>query len=403
MFFSKPLKQVTFEDVENFCKEKIKENEVLDYKEAFPSKLEKIIAAFANTFGGLIIVGVPEEDGKPVDNPPGINYTNGLEERVSNIIISNIQPPVFPEIQVCPSKNGKTFVLIQVSQSANTPHAIDNNTLVYLRTGAVTQPERLANLGEQHWLSKNRLQSTNLRNELIGNIQQKYLTLCNLKKANIEFAEINMHIIPEYPSVFHSEIKGIHERIYDFAVNTSGGSLFPTITQGRFNSMKDGTYLFVNNKSDLGELTEFTALDGYGLLFHAQDLGHLNEKTKEEKYKAIYLSQVIESYACLLRFYKKVKAELGIWGDFRVRVALVKMLQVLPVSIQTAMFNIDGPQPYTDRTYIYEGIISSSDLENTELLKKEIVAFAMDLHWAIGKPIAGEVCLAWIDKEIKLD
>lgn len=66
MFFGKPLKEVSYQDVLDFCATKTKENEVLDYKEDFPTKLQKTIAAFANTYGGIIIIGVGEKDGFPV-------------------------------------------------------------------------------------------------------------------------------------------------------------------------------------------------------------------------------------------------------------------------------------------------------------------------------------------------
>jgi len=62
MIYVKPINEITYDDVKNFIQKKIKENTFLDYKADFPRKLEKTIAAMANTHGGIIIIGVKEED-----------------------------------------------------------------------------------------------------------------------------------------------------------------------------------------------------------------------------------------------------------------------------------------------------------------------------------------------------
>src|SRR3989339_276494 len=109
MLFTKPIEQISYDDVVLFCEQQISEGINLDYKYDFPNNLEKTIAAFANTFGGLVIIGVEDKDSKPKLPANGIKYVRGLQERVIKIILDNISPPIFPEIQVCPPKNDFTF------------------------------------------------------------------------------------------------------------------------------------------------------------------------------------------------------------------------------------------------------------------------------------------------------
>ena len=103
MIYTKPIFDISWDDVNTFCHQRLPEGAYLDYKEDFPTQLEKTISAMGNTFGGLILIGVEEDnEKKPVLPVKGILFQRGLSERVTNIIIANVVPPVFPEIQVCP-------------------------------------------------------------------------------------------------------------------------------------------------------------------------------------------------------------------------------------------------------------------------------------------------------------
>ena len=92
--FTKPINGNILPNVIAFCEQDIGESVNLDYKKDFPSSgLEKTISAFANTFGGVIIIGVEDKDSKPKPPFEGIEYKDRLEERVWNIIVDNIYPP----------------------------------------------------------------------------------------------------------------------------------------------------------------------------------------------------------------------------------------------------------------------------------------------------------------------
>jgi len=65
MLYTKTIERITFEDVVNFCAERHRESTYLDYKRQIDNSLAKTIAAMANTWGGLVIIGVEDEDSRP--------------------------------------------------------------------------------------------------------------------------------------------------------------------------------------------------------------------------------------------------------------------------------------------------------------------------------------------------
>ena len=73
----KQINAITFGDVDQFCVSKIPEGLRLDYKREIPNDLAKIVAAFANTLGGLIVLGV---DADKTTNTPMWPPTTGMRK-----------------------------------------------------------------------------------------------------------------------------------------------------------------------------------------------------------------------------------------------------------------------------------------------------------------------------------
>lgn len=397
MLFNKPLDQVKYEDVINICAQEIKENEVLDYKEDFPAKLEKVISAFANTYGGLVIIGVPDVDGKPDKNPVGITYKRGLEESIQSIIMSKIKPPVFPTIQVCPPVNNKTFILIQVSQSSNTPHAIDDNTKVYIRTGNITIPERLVDIStELHWLMRSRQDSVSFRYDLINDTSNRFTSLQDLSKSKIDFAELWMYIIPLYPRVPLFDAKTLKTGLQDLSIRTQGGYPYPRLDRCSIQTMSNGVFLYFNNKNNTGEFTQYTAINNYGLLYQAEDMGIFMPKGEIQQ-KSVYLSQVIGVFINQLKFYRGFRSRLGVMGDYLLRVSLIRMhrVDVIPISLPNAF--LDEPRIFEDKCYVYERIITAAELDGLEKLNKMLFDFVEELHWSLGLPREEAIINKWLE------
>ncbi|MDI6733539.1 MAG: ATP-binding protein, partial [Planctomycetota bacterium] len=266
--FTKHINEITYDDVVSFCQQGIAEGINLDYKKDFPpSGLEKTISAFANSFSGVIIIGVEDKDSKP--NPPfeGIDYKDKLEERVWNIILDNIQPPVFPEIRVCPPKNNKTFVVIRIPQSNETPHAILNNTQVYLRTGNRNKPEDIATVEQIEWLRNRRRKSEELKEILYHRAEERYQNICNSRKVKIKSGEFTLSFSPLYPQRPLLKVEEIEETTRAMQVSAHGWE-FPFLHNELFRPVQDGMILFFLN--DQSGFIAHIEINKFGLIFYKE-------------------------------------------------------------------------------------------------------------------------------------
>ncbi|MGA2433813.1 MAG: ATP-binding protein [Bryobacteraceae bacterium] len=98
--------------------ERIQEGYQLDFKSVWNDSALQTVAAFANTFGGLLLVGVIEKDGR-ADQIPGIAL-NGqeLKTRIASSIASNISPTPAYEIReiVFPHNTDRHICIIRVQK-----------------------------------------------------------------------------------------------------------------------------------------------------------------------------------------------------------------------------------------------------------------------------------------------
>jgi len=401
MYFSKPIKQLEYDDIVTFCRAKLKENEVLDYKKDFPNKLEKVLSAFANTYGGIIIIGVGEVDAKPEDNPVGIDYKDGLEEKLWGIIMSNINPPIFPEIQVCPPKNNKTFVIIQISQSVNTPHAIENNTKVYLRSGNISEPERLVNLDEFHWLQRNREESIELRQKLINRSSAKFKNLRSIADTKIVYGELEISCAPVFPSKPTIDLVDLKQSINDLRVNDKHGNTFPSI-YNHVESAQGSLILSSFAKRTNKDLNIYTSINNFGVIQRIEGIAHYEQVDNVEQIY-LYLSEIIMDYVDILRFYRNLKDKYSFTGDFIIELTLNKIFKTYNISIDyDKIFRDESKKICSEMDYYYKRSVTSTELDDKEQLKKLIVDFAKDIHWSLGFADMVGRCEKWVTEKVAL-
>src|SRR6267143_3868618 len=96
-----------------------REGYVLDFKQDWNDSGLKTVASFANTFGGTLIVGVSELDGRP-DKLLGVQCPNELKTRIAGSIATSLYPCPSFEIGECslPSDGSKKLAVVRVQETS---------------------------------------------------------------------------------------------------------------------------------------------------------------------------------------------------------------------------------------------------------------------------------------------
>lgn len=128
---------------ENEIKEIIKrgESDTVEFKQKLssPRNLAVLMASFANSYGGKILLGVTNKS-----KVRGIEYAQEAITKI-NETIGLIAPSLKPEIEVVKIYN-KNVIVIVVEPSNNAPHAVQGE--YYKRKGRFSSPASIKQLEE---------------------------------------------------------------------------------------------------------------------------------------------------------------------------------------------------------------------------------------------------------------
>ena len=265
--FTKSIDEITFEDVEQFIVN-WKEGVRVEYKEDFPTSLPKSVSSFANTLGGVMVLGVKEDNQVQAHSIIGLAKVTGIKEKVIDSSVNGIYPSVLPDVKVIdlPADPSKVVVVIKISESDLAPHAIQNSTKIPIRQENITQIIVDADIDRIEFLLKRREDSKKFREELFG----KMLDHCqkDLKQAeDKKMPLIQIGISPLYP---YKPIIA-KDRLYKFANEYSShrGLFFrirsdaQRISDGVFNRLLEENSYVYNRLNDYGCLLSIQAISEY--------------------------------------------------------------------------------------------------------------------------------------------
>jgi hypothetical protein len=347
--FGKPLSEVTIQDVKIFCDKQIREGINLDYKRDLTSKsLLKTMAAFANTRGGFINVGVDDENDKPKLPIEGIEWKESLPLSVTSTIVDNMYPYLSVDVHVCKPENGKTFVLIYVPESHEAPHWLFNRTELYVRradrTGH-THWERFATDGEWDFLRNKRERSVELRNQALEVVKDifeaenrtdkrkglRVLTSSDIKPI-YHWGMLRTVLVPLFPREIMCDVLTLNKHLMTERIPTLLRDYEYPQLDIQTKVFQEGAYKYEADSRGLAQ--SFSLLTRFGVVATYERVVQEQEKEPND---FIHFGHALASIEATLRYAGKLYDELAYTGSVMCNVNLVTM-------DNTALFLIDRTQ-----------------------------------------------------------
>jgi len=371
MLFTRPPQSA--EDIRSFCA-RFHEGLRVEYKanldDGVRRALPKVISSFANSRGGIIVLGVTAVNGVP--QPPIEGFELAAREEIpltiENICLENLDPPVFPRISEIPGDVAeRKFFVLEVDESAEAPHAIENSTRVYVRTGNAANPYELANVDTVIELVRRRENPTKRRLELLSNLHVE----------GIPDGAPTMQVVvcPVFPRIPLCAV----EDCWQFLTTARYSAIqAPFFNFESLRRIENGVAAFVAGGRYRG--AECAEVNCYGLISETK---HLMTNTIERgggNIPYLLFSDVfqywVKIYVCACAFYERV----GFKGNLAIQIMLKHMKYESLPFIGWQHRSLDEFRCYDDQISASH-ILSAENLEsNIESVTHQLLA---QLCWAV--------------------
>lgn len=379
--FTKPLSDITFQDVVDYCARQVPENLSLDYKREIANEgLAKTIAAMANTLGGVIIVGAEEDkNSKPLDPATGMVFEPRLGDRISDIIWGNINPPLPIEVKICDPVGGKTFAVLRVPQSNATPHAIRGNTEVYYRTSKGSQPESLAEVDRIEWLLAQRRKAVTFKEELYTAAFQRLGNLLKSRKLTLGKGQATFAFTPLYPREPIIKQQDIAPLVDKIKVRLDAYSSFPNIGI-RPRLIQNGVL-----RLEPEGVLNFTEMSVYGSLYHKIEIGDPGG-TGDSPEWYLHLSTVLQLLAVSFKAMGSYYRNLGYWGlvEFRFALKEIHGMRAVRLPFKGVAYHGDETLNDLDTELHWERVVSPRDLADEDAQRTVVAELGEDICHSFG-------------------
>jgi hypothetical protein len=138
-----PLHSFTTDTLNDLRSAGKQEGLYLELKEKWPAAgVAKTICAFANAYGGFLIIGATQKPDGKIDRFPGLDPKEEWPLRIKDQVVGHISPlPVWDAITVTSPDDPTAIVAIaRVEASDETPHVLTDSGVIYQRSPAASDP-----------------------------------------------------------------------------------------------------------------------------------------------------------------------------------------------------------------------------------------------------------------------
>ncbi|MFA6047768.1 MAG: ATP-binding protein [Parcubacteria group bacterium] len=406
----KPINSFGHSDIVSFCQEKNPEGVQLDYKKELPQRgLAKHFAAFSNTRGGVLIIGVEEDkkSGFPV-MWDGIEGDAKMIEKIHQEA-SNVEPIPSYEVHATDKIDGRNFIIIRIFEGDKTPYYVQNDSNVWVRTGNISNPIDIASPDGLELLFGKKEKAEKARNNflLIGKElheaaiekEEKKIregwkkeiekeggtTIFRYEKIiGIDDAICKITLQPYFPSKSLVAPKEIKDNI-DSIRFRNGNFTFPQLN---VEPSPKGIRYFSYQRSR--EILESQIVLGQGLI---QNIFTVSRKGQDEEPRIISLQAIATRVFGIFRFADKFYNKYGYQG------VLIGSIEISGAEDALARRIVPSGMDFWDNDkikdsllsdYLWEIKIDTRILKEKDKLKKYYEEVLEEIYWDFGFEEFGE-------------
>jgi hypothetical protein len=298
--FTVEFAQVNYDWIKGFCKLGLPESDRIEYKRDFPEELhlEKAICALGNTWGGVILVGV--EADKKTNTPesiPGVALSEGLQEMIVSKCLSNISPPLVPEVRICEFSStlmelkDRAVILIRVPWSSQAPHEIIPTHEILIRTRCRNAP---ADLGTIERLIDRRDEMAESSSLTSAMVNYKYI-----QTESEQFESVRM-----YPNFGFQPMISFNKQTDDWLRELAESVMSPNEVKPKPSELE------LMHVTGEGKISRFCAI--------RKDGDVIFQKTPEIRKDSIAVLSTMVFLADVLRIASRLYGHFGFYGDISV-------------------------------------------------------------------------------------
>ena len=304
------------------------------------------------------MIGVNTDNGVAQEPVEGfVTLTEELPLTIENICFQNINPPVIPRVRVIPSDvAGRSFAVIEIEESWEAPHAIENSTKVYVRTGNAANPYELATV------------------DLIIELMRRRAEPEAKLKRLLSVAGKRAHKVVPDGTICHAEITAspsyprrplcTREDRWNFVANNlyRGAHYFPFATLRR---VEDGVASY-NREEEYGQVS----IDGVLLIRRVME-----RNREDQQNPVLLLGQLLLPTLRLLHCAEASYRQVGYCGDLTMQVTANNVRLERMLFIPGVRLGFDDLNDFQ----CFEDVVSATENTDSETLSDDLLGVVQSL------------------------
>lgn len=361
----------------------------MDYKSDLTTgSLSKHFAAFSNTLGGVIIIGVEEDKttGLPIKND-GISVSRKNIEKITQWA-NNVSPLPNYKIHKTNSVGNKEFILIRIYEGDNTPYYVQNDGRIHVRTNDITkelidiaspdyakllnEKQKTANENREYYINRGNL----IRNHFFIKAEtvespKTGTKVWTAQRFSNSKSVVSFNIQPHYPNDQLTEPENLINQIRDYQ---SLGHLYDAFPTTELTPIPEGVAAFSYKMESAYYV--YHAVFSQGLLIDEFSLH--NEPANTD----IYLDYVAGKLFVFLKSAQKFYKLFGYQGVLELELGMKKIQDQKLINNTYATFKKHVEALLDD--YGWSFTLDTNILFDDERLLEEVLTSLKEFYWNLG-------------------